>query len=91
MSITSFLQLWTTNNWKTLKNKKSQKSKDFYCLINTKFWITNKKMFIKKSLLLTFIFSFLQLWTTNKSRNNQKLKKIKKVTFNDFYWLLLLD
>ena len=26
MSIASFLQLWTTNNWKTLKNQKSQKS-----------------------------------------------------------------
>ena len=48
---------------KNIKNLKSQKSNfsDFYCLINTKFWITNKKMFIKKSLLLTFILSFLQL------------------------------
>ena len=64
MSIASFLQLWTTNKRKTLKNKKSQKShfSDFYCLTNTKFWITNKKMFMKKSLLLTFISSFLQLW-----------------------------
>ena len=51
MSIASFLQLWTTNNWKTLKNQKSHFS-DFYCIINTKFWTTNKKMFIKKSLLL---------------------------------------
>ena len=31
---------------------------DFYCLINTKFWITNKKMFIKKSLSVKFIASF---------------------------------
>ena len=48
---------------KTFKNKKNKKShfSDFYCLINTTFWITNKKMFIKKSLLLKFIFSFLQL------------------------------
>ena len=26
MSIALFLQLWTTNNWKTLKNQKSQES-----------------------------------------------------------------
>ena len=45
-------------------------------------------MFIKKSLLLTFIFLFLQLGTTNKSRSNQKQKKNKKVTFNDFYCLI---
>ena len=46
MYISSFLQLWTTN-----KSKNIQKSKvifsDCYCLINTKFWITNEKMFIK--------------------------------------------
>ena len=29
--------------------------------VNTKFWITNNKMFIKKALLVTFISSFLQL------------------------------
>ena len=63
MSIASFLQLWTTNKRKTLKNQKRQKSyfSDFYCMINTKFWTTNKKMLIKKSLLVTFISSFLQL------------------------------
>ena len=41
MSIASFLQLWTTNKRKTLKNQKSQKNQknqkshfsDFYCLI----------------------------------------------------------
>ena len=34
----------------TFKNKKNKKVtfNDFYCLINTKFWITNEKMFIKK-------------------------------------------
>ena len=68
MSIASFLQLWTTNKRKTVKNQKSHFS-DFYCLNDTKFWITNTKMFMKKSLLVTFIFSFLQLWTTNKSKN----------------------
>ena len=31
----------------TFKNKKVTFN-DFYCLINTKFWITNEKMFIKK-------------------------------------------
>ena len=48
MYISSFLQLWTTNKSKNIQ--KSKKSKvifsDFYCLINTKFWITNEKMFI---------------------------------------------
>ena len=34
---------------------------DFYCLINAKFWNTNKKILIKKSLLGMFIASFLQL------------------------------
>ena len=49
---------------KTLKKIKKVKKvtfSDFYCLINTKFWTTNKKMFIKKSLLVKFIASFLQL------------------------------
>ena len=42
-------------------------------MINTKFWITNEKMFIEqKSLLVMYIASFLQLWTTNKSENIQK-------------------
>ena len=35
-------------------------------------------MLIKKSLLEMFISSFLQLWTTNKSKNFQKSKKSKK-------------
>ena len=63
MSIASFPQLGTTNKRKTLKNQTRQKShlSDFYCMINTKFWTTTKKMLIKKSLLVTFIFSFLQL------------------------------
>ena len=51
MYVASFLQLWTTN-----KSKNIQKSKksllvtfiDFYCLINTKFWITNEKKNEKK-------------------------------------------
>ena len=56
-----------------------------YWLINTKFWITNEKMFIKqKSLLVMYIASFLQLWTTNKSKNMQK----SKITFSDFYRLI---
>ena len=39
---------------KTFKNKNKIKKvkkvtfSDFYCLINTKFWIINEKMFIKK-------------------------------------------
>ena len=34
-----------------------------------------------------FIASFLQLWTTNKTKTfkNQKNQKVKKVTFSDFY------
>ena len=52
MYVASFLQLWTTN-----KSKNIQKSKksllvtfiDFYCLINTKFWITNEKKNEKKN------------------------------------------
>ena len=63
---------------KTLKMKKVTFS-DFYCLINsnTKFWITNKKMFIKKSLLVIFIAPFLQLLTTNKTKTfkNQNKKR----------------
>ena len=53
MSIASFLQLWTTNKSKNIqKSNKSKKSLlvtfiDFYCLINTKFWITNEKKSIK--------------------------------------------
>ena len=51
MYISSFLQLLTKNKSKNIQ--KSKKSKvifsDFYCLINTKFWITNEKMFIKKN------------------------------------------
>ena len=80
MFIASFLQLWTTiNKTKTFKNQKVKKItfSDFYCLINAKFWITNKKMYIKKSLLEMFIASFLQLWTTNKTKTfkNQKRNK----------------
>ena len=63
---------------KTFENQKNKKVifSDFYCLINTKFWITNEKMFIKqKSLLVMYIASFLQLSTTNKSKNIQKSKK----------------
>ena len=76
----SFLQLWTTSKRKNSKIKKVKKVtfSDFYCLIiNTKFWITNKKMYIKKSLLVMFIASFLQLWTTNKTKTfkNQKNQK----------------
>ena len=86
MYISSFLQLWTKNKSKNIqKSKKSKKSKvifsDFYCLINTKFWITNEKMFIKKkSFLVMSIASFLQLWTTNnwKTLKNQKSQKSKK-------------
>ena len=95
MSIASFLQLWTTNNWKTLKNQKNQKShfSDFYCMIYTKFWTTNKKMLIKKSLLVTFISLFLQLWTTNESKNIQKSKKSLLVTFIAWFksWFKSLD
>ena len=53
----------------------------FIAWFNSKFWITNKKMLIKKSLLVMFISSFLQLWTTNKSKNFQKSKKSLLVTF----------
>ena len=35
---------------------------DFYCLINTKFWITNEEnVYKKKSLLVMSVASFLQL------------------------------
>ena len=50
MFIASFLQLCLQIREKHLKMKKVKKGtfSDFYCLIiNTKFWITNKKMFIK--------------------------------------------
>ena len=44
-------------------------------------------MFIKqKSLLVMYIASFLQLWTTNKSKNIQKSKKSLLVTF--IAWLI---
>ena len=55
MYVASFLQLWTTNKSKNIqKSKKSKKSLlvtfiDFYCLINTKFWITNEKKKWKKN------------------------------------------
>ena len=76
--IASFLQLWTTNKTETFKNQKNKKVtfSDFYCLSNAKFWNTNKKIFIKKSLLVMFIVSFPQLWTTSgKKFKNQKSKK----------------
>ena len=40
-------------------------------------------MYIKKSLLVIFIASFLQLWTTNKTKTfkNKKNKKNKKSHF----------
>ena len=53
-------------------------------------------MLIKKSLLEMYISSFLQLWTTNKSKNFQKSKKSKKsllVTFIAWFksWFKSLD
>ena len=64
---------------------------DFYCLINTRFWITNEKKFIKKSLLVMYISSFLTSFLTNcelkirvKTFKNQKYQKSQKsflVTF----------
>ena len=78
MFIALFLQLWTTREKFKKKKKKKVTFSDFYCLIiNTKFWITNKKMYIQMSLLVMFIASFLQLWTTNKTKTfkNQKSKK----------------
>ena len=48
--------------------------------MNTKFSITNKKKYIKKSLLVMFIASFLQ----NKTKQNKTVKNKKKA-------LLLLD
>ena len=64
MYISSFLQLWTKNKSKNIqKSKKSKKSKvifsDFYCLINTKFWITNEKMFIKKKIIFSDVYCFI--------------------------------
>ena len=41
------------------------------------------KMFIKESVLLTFIALFLQLWTTNK----RKTLKNQKSHLSDFYYL----
>ena len=68
---------------------------DFYCLINTRFWITNEKKFIKKitfSDVYFFISHFIshKLCTKNKSKNIQKSKKSKKskVIFSDFYCLI---
>ena len=78
MFIASFLQLWTTNKTKTFKNQKIKKVtfSDFYCLINAKFWNTNKKILIIKSLLVMFIASFLQLWTTSERKiKNPKSQK----------------
>ena len=46
---------------KKVKKVKKVTFSDFYCLINAKFWNTNKKKYIKKSLLVMFIASFLQL------------------------------
>ena len=61
MCISSFLQLWTKNKSKNIQ--KSKKSKvifsDFYCLINTKFWITNEKMFIKKKIIFSDVYCFI--------------------------------
>ena len=62
---------------------------DFYCLINTRFWITNEKKFIKKkSLLVMYISSFLTSFLTNcelkirvKTFKNQKSQKSFLVTF----------
>ena len=48
----------------TFKNQKKEKKvtfSDFYCMSNTKFWITNEIMFIKKLFLAMSIASFLQL------------------------------
>ena len=72
----SFLQLWTTNKTKTFKNKKGKKISfsEFYCLINAKVLNTNKKIFIKKSLLVMFIALFPQLLATSK----KKIQKSKK-------------
>ena len=47
-------------------------------------------MYIKKSLLVMFITSILQLWTNKtKTFKNQKNQKRKKVTFSDFYCLII--
>ena len=95
--IFSFLQLWTTHKSRNIQiSKKSKRSLlvafiDFYCLINTKFWITNEIMFIKKLFLVMPIASFLQLWTTNKKKTlkNQKVKKVKKIILVTFIaWLI---
>ena len=48
---------------KTFKNRKNKKVKkitfsDFYCLINTKFWITNEKMFTKK-IIFSDVYCFI--------------------------------
>ena len=52
---------------KTFKNKKVTFS-DFYCLINTKFWITNEKMFIKK---ITFSDVYFFISTTNQKQKRR--------------------
>ena len=84
--ISSFIQFALQIRVKTFKNKKGTFS-DCYCLINTKFWITNEKMFIKK-IIFCDVYYNCELQIRVKTFKNQKSKKI---SFSDFYWLLLLD
>ena len=67
-----------------MKEKHSKVKKvtfsDFYCLINTKFWITNEKNLIKKkSLLVMYISSFLHCELKIRVKTFKNQKKIKKV------------
>ena len=45
---------------------------DFYFLVNTKFWITNKKMFIKKFSDVTDVHFFISTIVNYKTFKNQK-------------------